>query len=233
MHPVKRRTLLLVLTLALAVSAPARVIERPDAVVVYSADLPLRAIRRMGPIRVEVGPEGVGAINDSARGWIPEGAGRIQVVWQRPPLRASLRPRDLASAITRLASEDERATGLAPVMVDLSDIHHDSIGGYPVELYRIRFSPTAHVNVWTTDALPRSETFVDLIAEAAGAVSRDTGPLVSQIPGLPLHVELVSRKTGRVDLLRLSTVEASGSISRRHGFALPVPLARLLLRMVG
>lgn len=216
---------------ALLAPPPAPPPELRTPVIIYSADIPIHAIRRMGAMRIEVSPEGVRAGNHLAHGWVSDDGSHLAVRWNRPPLRASLPREEVSNVISAVLSAEERIAMPDPRLERLAD-PRDSILGYPAELYRVRFGPRSWVDVWITRELERSEEFSSLLPLAVTPFSPGAAELVRQIPGVPLHVELRSQRLGRVDLLRLVAVGQRHSIPRGGGFALPVPFARLLLRVL-
>lgn len=203
MNPLKTSTFLLLCLLVAGPAVPAAAPPVPRDR--YTLELEARPsavfpfLDKLGRIQILVYPEGVRADSLWLDGYLKAGSDQVRI--ENPALRLYTDSSygALRTMFRSLAPEEKTAKfGDLPVR---DTGRRGKIKNLPVQCHRIVLGKEAWIDVWTTEALKKSQPYHDLEMQILTTISPDLARAAAKIPGTRLHVVLNTKNHPETTLL--------------------------------
>lgn len=203
-----RQLVLLLVLLVVSTQAAVAQAYRVDLELTPAAPFPF--LSKFGTIDVQVYPGGVRTEALLIHAFSRNGDKSVTLEYPLSRIYYDIPVSSVRPTLLQLArAKNEIMPGMKEFPVEY--VGSGTVRGVAAKCYRIRLGPEAHINVWTTSAVPRNPQFELLLAESLRAVSRTTPALLGKVPGLPIYVELNTTRFKKFTVLRLKQIVRSGT----------------------
>lgn len=217
--------------LLLIMLQPAVLAQSGEPTLEYEVVAPLGRLPSMGVIRLRVDADSIHARNRLVAGWLEADDGLVRLFWRYPRLSSSLARTSVPSIFRRLMQAEGITLPRTPPSVLYGGTRNLPDGLGTCELYVLEYSSGTRLEIWTSRELPDSPLLRELMVQLAGAVSNSTESFVKQLAGTPVSVVFVSQSRGEIELLMFRGI-SDRKVDSAPRFALPLPFARLLERII-
>ena len=205
----------ILVSLVLVLVLPALVTSAPPKPEPYRIDLelhpmaPFPFLSKFGSVDVSVFPGGVRADTLLVDAFSRVGTRGVTVENDVARTYFELTTADVRSLLLTLSgSKNEIMPGL-PQFPVAKDVISGPVRGVPAKRYRVVLGNEAFIDVWTTTVVPKNAQFHMLETELLRTVSAPAASLSSTIPGMPIFVELNTRRFKKLPLLKLKQIVRS------------------------
>ena len=156
---------------------------------------------KFGAIDLDVFPAGVRGEALWLHGFSRNGASSVTVANPLARMYVDVATADIAPTLKKLAAghggpERTARPKLGPSM-------KGTVKGVAATRYRLLYGEGAWVDVWTTTVIPVNPQYRLLVASVLNGIAPGSAPVVAQLPGTPVYVELNFRRFKKVPVVRL------------------------------
>lgn len=161
-------------------------------------------LAKFGRVEIDVYPSGVRAETLWLNGFSRNGAQTITVENPLGRMYTDVPIKEIAALLKKLGAATESVeSGAVPVSIRAV---RGKVSGIEATRHRLEYGPTAHIDYWTTSAVPENAQLRRIVTELLAAVSPGTANAARTIRGNPVYVELNFRRFEKVVLLRAKTL---------------------------
>lgn len=236
----KTTSALFPLVLCLMVAGPLSASPATQDFPAYRIDMelnpaaPLPFLSKFGKIDLSVYPGGVYGESTLLEGYSRNNSAQLTILSPYSRVYSDVNLTELRQLMLTLSrSDSEVVPGLRELKIGPNP-QKGAVRGIPATRYRIVLGNNAWLDVWTTDVVPKNPQFHALQMQFIGAISRAAAQTAARIPGMPVYVELNTRRFQKVPILRLKQIVHSSAgetdaLSTGH-FYIRSPVLKLLLK---
>lgn len=194
---------------------------------------PFPFLSKFGAIDLNVYPGGVHGQTMILKGYSRNGSPHFTVMNPYGRMYTEIAVSEISSIILKLSGSSgavlPQFRDMTPVSVAVGKVR-----GVTASRYRFSLGKDAWLDVWTTNAVPRNPQFVAIQNEFLTALSPALARSAARLPGMPVYVELKTRRFNKVPLLRMTGLSASNAgeadALQTGSFYFKAPLLDLLFK---
>lgn len=200
----------------------------------FTPTAPFPFLSKFGKIDLSVYPGGVHGASTLLEGYSRNNSPQLTILSPYSRVYSDVALAELRQLmLTPSRSETEVVPGITNLKIAPNPLK-GTVRGVPATRYRIVLGSNAWLDVWTTNVVPKNPQFHAIQMQFLSAISRAAAQTAARIPGMPIYVELNTRRFQKVPILRLKQIvkssEGEADALSTGKFYVKSPLLKLLLK---